>query len=904
VPGPCRRGTHSSGRRGAPLTVAPRASALHIAMISSLAPARVHRHVLGNGLRILIHEDHSAPVAAVVTHVSAGYFDETDDVSGIAHVLEHMYFKGTPTRGVGEIARQTKASGGYLNASTIYDHTSYYAVLPIEGFDAGLAIQADAYANSVIDADELRRELEVIVEEARRKADNPGAVTTETLFEMLHDRHRIRRWRIGREEGLRRLRREHLLAFYRNFYRPANTVLVIAGDVSPERLLPRLDELYGAVPDAPVVRVAGDVEIEPPGRRFRELSGGIAEAQVAIGWRTVGTLHPDTPLLDLASGVLASGRASRLYRAVRERSLASSATAYHYTPTELGVFVMHADGPAERTAPAARAMWAELRMLRDVGVEGGDLLRAQRLFESRWLRRLETMEGQASHLAAWEAIGDWQLGDAYADRMMSATAAQVTEAVRTHLGVGNASLMVYRPASAAPFAGGADEAFALLEAPSGAPLGAVTLPAEPTAPAVHTRPVPERVQGAVSVFRTSRGVPVLVRRKPGAPVVHLGLYALGGASVEPEGAGGLATLLSRTTLKGTTRRGADAIALETELLGASIAPSVTSDGIGWTLSVVGPHLAAGIDLLADVVLRPTLAGDALETERAVALSQLAQLRDDMMRWPVRLAGEAAFGTHPYGRGVLGSEESLRAVTTDSVRAWHQGRVLMSPCVLAVVGDVEPEVIAAELSDVFATLEHREAELVPSPGWPTHLVQRTESRDKAQTALAMAFPSPARRDEARVVAQLLSGIVSGLGGRFFDELRDRQSLAYTVHASANDRLAAGLFLAYIASAPDKEEAAREGLLREFARLCESDVTESELSRARTYALGTHAIAQQSGGNVLAELVDAWLYGTGLDELDTFAERLRRVTPGAIRDLARTHFDPSRRVEGIVRGIARQ
>ncbi|HEX3865169.1 MAG TPA: insulinase family protein, partial [Gemmatimonadaceae bacterium] len=136
----------------------------------------VARTRLANGLTVLIRRDRSAPVVAIVTFVSAGYFDEGDDVVGIAHVLEHMYFKGTPTRGVGEIAKQTKAVGGYLNAATIYDHTSYYTVLPSSSFEQGLDVQADAYARSLIDADELARELEVIIQEAKRKADNPPSV--------------------------------------------------------------------------------------------------------------------------------------------------------------------------------------------------------------------------------------------------------------------------------------------------------------------------------------------------------------------------------------------------------------------------------------------------------------------------------------------------------------------------------------------------------------------------------------------------------------------------------------------------------------------------------------------------------------------------------------------------------
>ena len=137
---------------------------------------QITRSILPNGLTVLVREDHSAPVVAIVTWVNAGYFDEPDTDVGISHVLEHMYFKGTPTRGVGEIARETKASGGYLNAHTIYDHTAYDTVLPSSGFVRGLEIQADAYANSLIGPGELARELEVIIQEAKRKLDSPAAV--------------------------------------------------------------------------------------------------------------------------------------------------------------------------------------------------------------------------------------------------------------------------------------------------------------------------------------------------------------------------------------------------------------------------------------------------------------------------------------------------------------------------------------------------------------------------------------------------------------------------------------------------------------------------------------------------------------------------------------------------------
>jgi zinc protease len=869
----------------------------------SVDPASVEREVLPNGLTVLLRRDASAPVVAIVTHVKAGYFDETDDVVGIAHVLEHMYFKGTSSRGVGVIAKETKASGGYLNASTIYDHTVYYTVLPSSGLVAGLEIQADAYANSVIDAGELAKELEVIIQEAKRKSDNPSAVATETLFELLHDRHRMRRWRIGREAGLRRLTRHDLVRFYRNFYRPSTTILSIVGDMDVGETMGHIRRLYGGLEAAPVERHPGPEEDGAEGFRYREMAGDIAQTEMVFGWRTQPTMHEDTPLLDLASGILGSGRASRLYRAVRERQLAASVSAYNYTPTDVGVFVIHADMPASSAAPAARAIWDQVRRVRDDGILPQEVARAQRVFDSRWLRHLESMEGQATHLAEWEALGDWQLGDRYYERVTGATAESVSEAVREYLVPDRAGWVLYRPGSAPQVAADPAAARALLEAEPVAPIAPPPDVGESPAPSSPARITLEREEGPVRIYRTPAGVPVLVRRRPSAPIVHVGLYALGGASAEPAPLAGLATLLVRTSLKGTERRSATAIAEESELLGAVMGTSTTADGIGWTISVPAARASAAIDLLADVVLHPTFPGDALETERTVALANLAQQRDDMYRQPVRLAMQAAYGTHPYARSVLGTEETLGAIDAAAVRAWHHDRVLRSAAVIAVVGDVDADEIAARLGLAFDGLVATSPEPVPPPRWPDTVAVLAESREKAQTALVVAFDGPARRDTDRFATSLVAGIASGLGGRFFDELRDRQSLAYTVQAYASERLLAGAFISYIATSPDREDVARRGLLGEFAKFRESEVTAEELERAKTYAIGTRAIRQESGAAVLADLVDAWLYGSGLHEIDEHDARIRAVTAADILDVSRRYFVEDRRVEGVVRGVGK-
>ena len=865
-------------------------------------PKSIHRTVLANGLTVLIQEDRTAPVVAIVTYVKAGYFDETDPENGLAHALEHMFFKGTAKRGVGDIAKETKASGGYLNAHTIYDNTTYYTVLPSSSFAKGLEIQADAYANSVLDGRELAREMEVIIQEAKRKADNPSAVATETLYELLHDKHRMRRWRIGREPGLRAFSREMMNGFYRNFYRPGNTILTISGDVDSAEALQRVTELYGGLESAEPIRHPGPEEPDRTGFRYRELAGDIAQSQLVFGWRTPGSLDSDTAVLDVAAALLGTGRASRLYRAVREKKLASSVTAYDYTPTEIGVFVVHAESEPETTAEAARVIWDQLHQLRVGLIEDDEMTRVRRIFDARWARRLETAEGRANYLAEWEALGGWQLGDEYYKRYMSATADDVQRVTRDHLSEERAAALVYRPESSPLVAQDAADMKRILGEGGSERLPPIPSRGTKATPEKKTAEL-EREEAGVSVFRTAEEVPVLVRRKIGAPIASIAVYIVGGAIEEEPSQAGLTLLTARTMLKGTTTRTAAQIAEDAEMLGGTISASAGSDSFGWSFSVPTARLAEALELLGDVIQRPTIPDDSFETERTVALSNVAMLRDDMFRYPMRLASSVAFSKHPYGVPPMGTEESLRALTAEQAREWHKSRVLESAIVIGVVADRDVKEIADLVAQEFGTLELEKPPKIGKPRWPKTVKIAAESRDKAQTAIALAFPAPARTEEARFAANLIATVASGLGGRFFDELRDRQSLAYTVQAAASGKRLAGIFLSYIATSPEKEGVARTGLLAEFAKLRADPVSADEISRAKEYMVGSHAISQESGGALLGEMLDTWMFGEGLHELLEYDARVRAVTAEQMRDVARKYFDPEKRVEGIVRGVGK-
>ena len=405
----------------------------------SLSPSQriwtsgVRREVLPNGLTLLVQEDRSAPAVAVVTHVKAGFFDEPDRWVGVSHVLEHMFFKGTARRGVGAIARETKHAGGYLNASTTYDHTSYLTVLPASGLEAALDIQSDALRHSAIDAGELARELQVIIQEAKRKLDTPSALTHETLHEVMYDRHRIRRWRIGRESQLAGYTRRDLWDYYSSRYVPERTIVAIVGAADADHALGLARAAYGDWRPSPG---AVDPSPEEPPRhemRARTLRGDVTRAELALGWRTVPALDPDSPALDLAVAVLGSGRGSWLYRQLRETGIAIWVSAHNYAPTELGVMSVSAELAPDRVTAALDGIAEAVTRLALLGPRPEDLERARTLTRSRWARRLESMEGRAASLAAAEALDGYEFLDREYAALASVSSDQVREVAARYL---------------------------------------------------------------------------------------------------------------------------------------------------------------------------------------------------------------------------------------------------------------------------------------------------------------------------------------------------------------------------------------------------------------------------------------------------------------------------------------
>jgi len=272
---------------------------------------------LDNGLRVVIQEDHFAPVVAIQIWVKAGSADETPDVAGAAHVHEHMIFKGTARRPVGAIAAEVESSGGNINAFTTADHTVYHLVLASRYFATGLDILADALQNTTFDPHELSKELQVVMEEWKRGEDSPTSRAATELFRIAYATHPYGRPVIGFRETVEALNRDRVVNFYHRWYHPNNMTLVIVGDVDIDAARQEVLRHFSDSKNSPLP--ARPRTLEPPqrGLRFSVLDMNVEEYYLYLSFPIPPAAHKDVYALDLLSYILGGGESSRLVQGLQ-----------------------------------------------------------------------------------------------------------------------------------------------------------------------------------------------------------------------------------------------------------------------------------------------------------------------------------------------------------------------------------------------------------------------------------------------------------------------------------------------------------------------------------------------------------------------------------------------------------
>ena len=324
--------------------------------------ANLNRFTLSNGLKVLVKEDHLRKVTAIQLWVMVGGSDETDSEKGISHLIEHMAFKGTKKRGVGQIAAELEALGGYVNAFTSKDETVFHVTVPSRATLQGLDILTDAVLNPLIDPKELEKEKKVVIEEMLERKERPDVMLHEFLNKHAYLRNPYRYPIIGSKKTVESFTRDDILAFRKKWYVAENMFLVVVGDVNTAKLRPEIERLAGPLPARNLFRPPQLVE--PPQKKIRAAllrDKSAREARVSIAFHIPSMRNADVNALDLASSILGGRQSSRLVRVIKkEKALVNEISSYSLTPKHPGLFTVSATLDSKNLEAVVKA-WRKFR---------------------------------------------------------------------------------------------------------------------------------------------------------------------------------------------------------------------------------------------------------------------------------------------------------------------------------------------------------------------------------------------------------------------------------------------------------------------------------------------------------------------------------------------------------------
>jgi len=821
-------------------------------------PDGVKISTLENGLTIIVREDHSAPVVSAQAWANTGSIHEGRWLgAGLSHVLEHMLFKGTTTRPGSRIDQEVQEAGGYMNAYTSFDRTVYHIDVPNTGARTAIDILCDIMQHASLPPDELAKELDVIRREMDMGQDDPGRRSGRRLFETAYTRSPYRYTVIGYLDIFNELKPDDIRAYYTERYAPNNVFYVVVGDVKHDEVIAQIRECYAksksrALP--PMLLLP-----EPRQTAEREI---IEEAAIELGhlhfaWHIPDLRHPDVPVLDVLSVLLGSGRSCRLYQEVREKlGLVHYADAWTYNPGNPGLFGMSAMVDADKFEAAREALLAEIEKLKHVPASDAELQKAVKQFVSATLATRKTMQGQAQDLGgSWLAVGDLNFSQRYLAAVQRVTLADIQRVAKEYLTVENRTL------------------YSLL--PKG------TTPKTVTTTENHA-------EHAVQKYVLGNGLRLLVKEDHRLPFVEFRAVFQGGVLAESAANNGLTQLMSRLIIKGTKTRNAELIADEIESVGGHLDSYGGNNSFGLNAEVLSSDFVTGLDLLADVILKPTFPAAQLEREREVQLAAILAQKDDLLKCAFKAMRRELFGETSYGLDSLGTEEALAKLQSADVAAFHRRLTIPGNCVLAIYGDVEAGETKAAVEKAFGAWSAGDFKLQSSDSRPTASKRVTDARDKKQAVVVIGFPGTSLSASDRQAMELLQEACSDLGSRLFLRIREKLGLAYYVGAQNMLGLTPGYFAFYAGTEPEKADQVEKEIFQEVELLRTESLTEPELKRAKAKIVGQRKIARQELGSFATTTALDELYGLGFSYNDSEDARIEAVTLADVRAVAQKYL----------------
>ncbi len=821
-----------------------------LAAVTALTGAQTklqyEKYTLPNGLTVILHEDHSLPVAAVDVWYKVGSKDEPARRSGFAHLFEHLMFMGTNRVPNGKFDSIMEAAGGQNNASTAEDRTEFHESGPSNLLPTLLWLEADRLETLGRDIDQKKLDLQrdVVKNERRQNTENTPYGSAEEAINglMFPSNHPYGHSVIGSMADLDAASVGDVKDFFATYYAPNNAIMAVVGDFKPAEVKAQIARLFGTLPrkDDPPRPIPPDYDFKA---KRVTMVDRVPQAKVIMVWHSPARFAPGDAALDVVAGALSDGVSSRLYhRLVDEDKLATDVSAYQDSRSLASMFTIEvtaAEGADLDKLEAA--VDDELRKFEKGGPTDAEVERVRAQAEVRLAGATQSVESLAGDLTEY----DFYLGtpDGFSrtlEDLRAVTPAKAREQAQKTLDP-NARLV-------------------LRVVPQGVAPAAATNPrdAQPTiGPASpFTAPLSQE-------FTLSNGLKVHYYRRPGVPLVSMALLARHGATEEPIGKAGETSLMADALSNGAGTRDASTFESDLERLGASFDASATARTTVAALTVLERNLDKALPLYADALIRPRFDVEELDRAKRVRLAELEEESTTPARIAAKVAREAYFGAQsPLGRPVSGTAASVPTIDKADIETAYHRSLGPEASELFVAGAIPVETLKATLEKNLGTWKGTAA---AAPLTPYPVVAAKPLRvlivdrpGAVQTNVRFLFPAPPLGDANRAATE---STAIALGGSFTSRLNQnlREAKGYTYGASATYAALPGV--GYLRVGADiRSDATGPALvefLKEFTRLRNGDLSVAEVGKS---AQLRRAEAIQSLGTLGGLLGQAESYAT--------------------------------------------
>ena len=669
---------------------------------SLLPELKVEKYTLDNGLTVVLHENHMAPLVAVNVTYNAGSKDDPPGRSGLAHIVEHLMFDGSLQNPQGHHAAMYGFMTQYLGSTTA-DSTVYYTTVSRDALEYLLWAEADrmGFLVAELTTAKLENQRAIVRNERREKIDNvPTGEAVATQRNLLYPvGHPYDHETVGSMASISAIQLDDVCRFYSQHYVPNNAFLCVVGDFDSVSVKPWIRKYFGPLQRAPLAKPPKPDDLVLPQRRRVTLTDQQSYSNMRLIWKTVPAGHPDEAALDVLAAVLAgAGRSARLYRSlVEEKQLATGVDAAHENMRLAGTLLIEVFAKSGQSlAEPIGVIEFEIERLKKDAPTPSEVRKAQIARERFKIMQLESVTSAASVLNYGAATyGDPLAYQTEISRMNAVTPQDVSRVARKYLGSARVEIDILPGEHARPRR---DVALAPL-----VPVRKYTLPLmkqdllsiDPEMPGVEERPdfLPPRFERR----KLSNGLALRIVEQHDLPIVSLNLVLKSGETSSPKGKEGLCSIVLAMLSRGTKSR--DARQLEEQL--TETGASNQLDGwLEWSsINVIAltPYLGQALDLFADEILNPTFPEDELRRQIHDRLFGLSwrpdyadHIADDVL--PRLLYG----ANHPYGRPYRGTADSIKSISRDDVVAFYKQTFVPGNAELVVVGDVPAKAITDAL----------------------------------------------------------------------------------------------------------------------------------------------------------------------------------------------------------------